>query len=138
MILLDTNVVSETMRPNPDEKVLAWLDSQGFESLYLCTITVAELRSGVLLMPVGKRQQMLHALLEHKVLPVFAGRILPFDMSCTAAYASVLSTSRRQGHVLQVADACIAAVAMAHGFIVASRDDAPFLAAGLTVINPWE
>ena len=138
MILLDTNVVSETMRPNPDEKVLAWLDSQALESLYLCTITVAEFRSGVLLMPVGKRQQMLHALLEHKVLPVFAGRISPFDMSCTAAYASVLSTSRRQGHVLQVADACIAAVAMAHGFIVASRDDAPFLAAGLTVINPWE
>jgi predicted nucleic acid-binding protein len=101
-------------------------------------MTVAELRAGVALLPTGKRRNNLHEYLERRVLPAFVGRVLPFDLACTSAYAQVLATAREAGSGIETADACIAAVAFANGFTVATRDTRPFQAAGLTVINPWK
>ena len=138
MILLDTNVISEPQRREPDARVLDWMDAQALETLYLSVITVAELRAGIALMPTGKRRDGLHENLEKRLLPMFANRVLPFDMACTTAYAELLAKSRTAGLALETADAFIAAVAMAHGFSVATRDTSPFKAAGLNVINPWQ
>jgi predicted nucleic acid-binding protein len=138
MILLDTNVVSEPLRPAPEARVIEWIDAQPLETLYLSAMTVAELRAGVALLPAGKRRNNLHESLEKRVLPAFVGRVLPFDLACTSAYAELLVTVRKAGSGIETADACIAAVAFANGFTVATRDTHPFQAAGLTVINPWE
>lgn len=138
MILLDTNVISEAMRPAPDASITQWIDTQPLDTLYLSTITVAELRSGVALLPVGKRRDALHKSLELRILPQFAGRILPFDFVCTSAYAKVLATARKSGRGIETADALIAAVAIANALSIATRDTSPFLAAGATVINPWK
>lgn len=138
MILLDTNVVSEPLRHAPEARVIEWIDAQPLETLYLCAMTVAELRAGVALLPAGKRRAALHESLEKRVLPMFVGRVLPFDLASTNAYAELLATVRKSGSGIETADACIAAVAVANGFIVATRDTSPFQAAGVTVINPWE
>jgi len=137
MILLDTNVVSEPLRPTPEARVIDWIDAQPLETLYLSAMTVAELRAGVSLLPTGKRRSNLHEYLEKSVLPMFAGRVLPFDLACTSAYAELLARVRKAGSGIETADACIAAIAITNGFIVATRDTNPFQVAGLTVINPW-
>ena len=138
MILLDTNVISETQRREPNARVLDWIDAQALETLYLSAITVAELRAGIALMPAGKRRDGLHENLEKRLLPMFANRVLPFDMACTKAYAELLAKSRAVGLAIETADAFIPAVALANGFAVATRDTTPFEAAGLNVINPWD
>ncbi len=138
MILLDTNVISETQRREPNARVLDWIDAQALETLYLSAITVAELRAGIALMPAGKRRDGLHENLEKRLLPMFANRVLSFDMACTKAYAELLAKSRDAGLAVETADAFIAAVALANGFAVATRDTTPFEAAGLNVINPWD
>ena len=138
MILLDTNVISEPQRRQTNARVLDWIDAQALETLYLSTITVAELRAGIALMPTGKRRDRLDENLEKHLLPMFANRVLSFDMACSKAYAELLAQSRAAGLAVDAAYAFIAAVALANGFTVASRDRGPFEAAGLNVINPWE
>ncbi|MBK6865688.1 MAG: type II toxin-antitoxin system VapC family toxin [Ideonella sp.] len=137
MILLDTNVVSEPLRPAPDARVAEWIDAQPLETLFLCAITVAELRAGVAQLPAGKRRAGLQESLETRVLPLFAGRVLPFDLGCTQAYAELMSRARASGLAIASADGYIAAIAAANGLAVATRDTVPFEAAGATVINPW-
>ena len=138
MILLDTNVISEPQRREPHARVLEWLDAQALETLYLSAITVAELRAGIALIPAGKRWDSLHENLEKRQLPMFANRLLSFDMACTKVYAELLAKSRVAGLAVETADAFIAAVALANGFAVATRDTSPFEAAGVSVINPWQ
>lgn len=137
MILLDTNVVSEPLRAAPEPRVVAWIDAQPLDTLFLSALTVAELRAGVALLPAGKRRTGLQQNLEKRVLPLFAGRVMPFDIGCTAAYAALLARSRAAGRSIATADACIAATALANGFTVATRDTTPFAAAGVAVIDPW-
>jgi hypothetical protein len=137
LILLDTNVVSEPLRHAPEARVVDWIDAQLLETLYLSAITVAELRAGVALLPSGKRRTGLHESLEKRVLPLFTGRVLPFDLACTQAYAKLMAKARRAGLAIAAADGYIAAMAAANGFAVATRDTTPFVAAGVTVINPW-
>jgi toxin FitB len=137
MILLDTNVVSEPLRLAPDERVVAWIDAQPVETLFLSAITVAELRAGVAQLPAGKRRAGLHTSLETQVLRLFAGRVLPFDLGCTQAYADLMAKARASGLAIAGADGYIAAIANTNGFAVATRDVAPYQAAGVTVINPW-
>ena len=137
MILLDTNVVSEPLKASCDVSVLTWIDAQIVETLYLSTISLAELRFGIAALPTGKRQDMLRASLEQRILPLFVGRILPFDAAASEAYAMLRARARAEGKAISPADGYIAATAMAHGLIVATRDTGPFEAAGLTVINPW-
>jgi toxin FitB len=137
MILLDTNVVSEPLRPAPNPRVVAWIDAQSLETLFLSAITVAELRAGVALLPAGKRRSNLQESLETKVLPLFTGRVLPFDLGCTQAYAELRAKARALGLAISSADGYIAAIAAANGLVVATRDTRPFEGAGITVINPW-
>ena len=137
MILLDTNVVLEPLRPAPDNRVVAWIDAQALETLFLSAITVAELRAGVALLPAGKRRAGLQESLETRVLPLSAGRVLPFDLGCTQAYAELMAKARASGFAIASADGYIAAIAAANGLVVATRDTVPFEAAGAAVINPW-
>jgi predicted nucleic acid-binding protein len=137
MILLDTNVVSEALRPAPEVRVIDWLDAQPMETLFLSVVTVAELRAGVALLPAGKRRSGLQENLERRLLPLFAGRILSFDLACSQAYAVLLAKARVSGFAIATADGFIAAVAATHGFALATRDTRPFAAAGVAVINPW-
>jgi predicted nucleic acid-binding protein len=137
MILLDTNVISEPLRPAGDAAVLAWIDAQIVETLYLSAISLAELRLGMATLPAGKRKDVLHSSFEQRVLPLFAGRILPFDSAASEAYAVLRARARVQGKAIAPADGYIAATAKSNGLIVATRDTGPFEAVGLTVINPW-
>ena len=138
MILLDTHVMSEPLRQAPEQRVIAWIDAQPMETLFLSAITVAELRAGVALLPAGKRRAGLQENLEKRVLPLFVGRVLPFDMPCTQAYAALMATARAAGLAIATADGYIAAIAAANGLVVATRDTGPFEAAGAAVINPWK
>lgn len=138
MILLDTNLVSEPLRPAPEARVIDWMNAQLPETLYLSAISVAELRLGVALLTAGKRKQRLQEDLETRLLPVFSGRVLPFDFASSATYAELVTKAQRAGRALHGADAYIAAIAAAHGMAVATRDTAPFTSAGLRVINPWQ
>jgi predicted nucleic acid-binding protein len=137
MILLDTNVVSEPLKTTADTNVLAWLDAQAIETLYLSSISLAELRFGIAALPEGKRRESLLSSLEQRVLPLFAGRILPFDASASQAYADLRARARAAGQAIAPADGYIAAIAATHGFAIATRDTSPFEAAGVSVINPW-
>jgi toxin FitB len=137
MILIDTNVISEPWKPTPDNQVLAWIDAQAVETLFVSAITVAELRFGIAAMPSGRRKTILSDRLEQEVLPLFSGRVLSFDMAASQSYSELMARARAAGRPVGRADAYIAATAAANGFIVATRDTSPFEAAGLNVINPW-
>ena len=137
MILLDTNVVSEPLRPKPHPNVLAWLDAQAAETLYLSTVSFAELLLGIESLPTGKRRKALAAALAEKVVALFGQRIVPFDLAAAQTYPKIVTRARRHGHPIAVADAQIAAIAASRQFSVATRDEAPFRAAGVPVVNPW-
>ena len=128
MILLDTNVVSEAMKPEPAPAVRRWLDEQAAETLFLSSVTIAELMFGVGALPNGKRKEKLAAACEG-VLELFVDRILSFDTNAARRYSDLAGFPTPDGY--------IAATAAAHDFVVASRDASAFKAAGLTVIDPW-
>ncbi|MFA5685173.1 MAG: type II toxin-antitoxin system VapC family toxin [Lysobacteraceae bacterium] len=137
MILLDTNLISEPLRPAPEPAVLAWIDAQPLETLFLSAISVAELRIGIAAMAAGKRRDILRERIETQVLPVFSGRILPFDMAATQPCADLLAKAKSKGYAIALSDAWIAAIALTHGMSVATRDVEPFRIAGCAVVNPW-
>ena len=136
MIVLDTNVVSEAMKHAPDAIVRAWLNAQAAETLYLSSVTLAELLFGIRALPASRRRNMLDRALE-ELLGLFEDRVLPFDTDAARHYADLASTARQAGRGFPTPDGYIAAIAASRGFIVASRDAAPYAAAGVTVINPW-
>ncbi len=136
MILLDTNVISEAMTREPHPRVRAWLDGHAAETLFLSSITVAELLFGIGTLPSGKRRTALSAALDD-VLHVFAARILPFDAAAAQCHADVAVRARAAGKGFPVPDGYIAAIAAANGFAVATRDASAYAAAGLAVIDPW-
>lgn len=137
MILLDTNLVSEAIKPESHPAVRAWLDAQLAETLFLPSITIAELLFGIGVLPDGRRKTMLAARIED-LLEAFAGRILPFDVQAARHYADLAVKARAGGRGFPTPDGYIAAIAAAHGFAVASRDTSAFHAAGLAVIDPWK
>lgn len=137
MIVLDTNVVSEAMKPEPHPSVRAWLNDQAAETLYLSSVSLAELLFGIAALPVGKRKDMLTQILEG-LMGLFRDRILPFDAVAARHYATLAVTARAAGRGFPTPDGYIAAIAASRGFLVASRDTAPFEAAGISVINPWK
>ena len=136
MIVLDTNVVSEAMKPQPAPAVLNWLDAQAAETIYISSVTVAELLFGVGALPDGRRKQQLATILKG-LLSLFDGRILPFDADAAHRYADLAVAARVAGKGFPTPDGYIAAIAAARGFIVASRDASAFRAAGVDVIDPW-
>lgn len=136
MILLDTNVISEAMKPAPDDTVRAWLDEQAAETLYLSSVTIAELLYGIGALPPGKRKDRLTEALDG-MMELFADRVLPFDVAAARLYADLAVKARAAGKGFSTPDGYIAAIAASQGFAVATRDTSAFHAAGVVVINPW-
>ena len=137
MILLDTNVVSEVMKPQPAEAVRLWLDAQPAETLYLTAVTQAELLFGIARLPPGRRKDNLATVLSG-IARLFEGRVLPFDSRAAGHYADLAAAARNSRRGFPTPDGYIAAIAASRGYTVATRDVAPFRAGGVPVINPWE
>jgi hypothetical protein len=110
---------------------------QATETLHLSTITVAELLFGIAILPNGRRKSTLEDNLRRLVLPIFEGRIMSFDAAAAEAYAQLRARGRAAGRAIETVDGYIAAIALANGMTVATRDTGPFAAAGLPVIDPW-
>jgi hypothetical protein len=138
VILVDTNVVSEPLRARSEPRVVAWLNRQPAETLFISTISVSEILFGIETLVAGKRRNRLAEAFESAVLHLFAGRVLNFDLEAARAYASLMSAARARGLSISIVDGQIAAIAKANGFSVATRDEAPFRAAGIKVVNPWK
>jgi len=137
MIVLDTNVVSEAMKAAPHAAVKTWLDNQAAETLYLSSITLAELLFGIRALPTGRRKEALTTALDG-LIALFKDRILPFDIEAARHYAELAMAAKSAGRGFPTPDGYIAAIAASRNFIVASRDTAPYQAAGVSVYNPWE
>lgn len=138
MIVLDTNVVSEMMRPVPDAAVLEWMNAQQAGELYLTSMTTAELLYGVARLPSGRRREELAEKVGRLVDELFEGRVLPFDSAASIDYARIASVRERAGNPIGSADAVIAATASAAGAdALATRNVSDFAGTGLSVINPW-
>jgi predicted nucleic acid-binding protein len=137
MIVLDTNVVSEAMKPEPYPSVRAWLNDQAAETLYLSSVTLAELLFGIAALPTDKRKDMLAQALEG-LMELFRDRVLPFDADAARCYAMLAVTAQANGRGFSTPDGYIAAMTASKGFIVASRDTTPYESVGVSVINPWD
>lgn len=137
MIVLDTNVISEFMRAEPDANVLAWVDAQPAMDLVVCAITVAEILHGIARLPFGKRKQKLESHAMAMFEEDFAGRILPLDAHAAVEYATLVATCEAKGRAVGMADAQIAAICRAHGALIATRNVRDFEFSGVEMINPW-
>ena len=137
MIILDTNVVSEPLRPEPEPAVLDWLDAQAPETLYLTTVSLAELLAGIETMPAGRRRTELKQALAEQMMPLFEERILAFDKKAAEAFSRVNASAQAIGNPISFADGAIAAIASAHGFMVATRNVRDFKGTGVELIDPW-
>ena len=137
MYLLDTNVVSERMRPLPDARVIAWFDAQPTDELWICITSAGELRLGAALLPDGKRKASLVDRVEHVLVDDFAGRCLPFSCTTSKQYARIVAMRLRAGRPISSEDAQIAAVAREQGLILVNRNGKDFDDLALTILNPW-
>ena len=137
MIILDTNVLSEPLKPVPAPTVLDWLDRQAPQTLYLTTINLAELLAGIEVLPPGRRRTELQHALAIKILPLFEGRILSFDQKAADAFARINANAQALGNPISFADGAIAAITSAQRFILATRNVRDFKGAGIELINPW-
>ena len=136
MVVIDTNVVSELMRPAPEPAVLAWFSRQRSTDLYLTAVSEAELRAGAAILPAGRRRDRLAAEVDAVVREDFAGRVLPFDSAAARAYAAIAASRRSAGRPILEADCQIAAIARARDAAVATHDVADFEHCGIAVIDP--
>ena len=137
MFVLDTNVVSELMRPAPDPGVEEWIASRRAALLFFSAVGEAELRYGVAILPAGRRRDALAAAVDGLVREDFAGRVLPFDSAAARAYAGIAAARRGVGRPVCQADCQIAAIAQTHGFAVATRNVRDFAVMGIEVVDPW-
>jgi len=138
MIMLDTNVISENLRPRVNHQVLNWINSQHEGSLYICAPVVAELRYGVERLTPGRRQADLRSAVENIVDGLFQGRTLPFDAAATITYGRVMVKREQTGRRIELMDAMIAAIALTHSAILATRDTRDFADLGIELVNPFE
>ena len=137
MVVLDTNVVSELMRGSPSDEVRGWVDSQRTRALFVSTVTEAEIRAGVAVLPAGARRRNLADAVERMFANLLAGRVLPFDSPAARVYAEMYSVRRASGRPLALADGQIAAIARSRGMAVATRNIADFEALGIELVDPW-
>jgi predicted nucleic acid-binding protein len=137
MILLDTNVISELMRAEPAQIVLDWFGQHDAADLFISAITEAELRTGVAILPEGQRRNRLQVALDAMVDQDFLGRVLPFDSRAARSYAEIAAQRRAAGRPIAEADCQIAAIALALGTPVATRNVKDFEGCGIQLINPW-
>jgi hypothetical protein len=138
MIVLDTNVISEPLKPRAAPAVTQWLDAQDPETLFLTATVLSEVLIGIALLPAGKRKHGMEQGIRALQTRLFEDRFLSFDREAAIAFALLGSRAAAKGCSISVADCQIAAIAAVHGFAVAARDTTPFLAAGVPVIDPWK
>lgn len=136
MIVLDTNVLSEEMKPAPDAAVHRWLLGQNAGDLFTTAVTEAEIRLGIAILPDGKRKQELETAAS-RILALFDGRILPFDSAAAPEFARIVAERRRMGRPVADFDAQIAAITLSRGMTLATRNGPDFVGTGLAVIDPW-
>ncbi len=138
MILLDTNVLSELMKPAPELMVVQWLDAQLDSEVFMPAITKAEIELGIALLPNGKRKDAFTRL-AGALFDEFRDRILPFDASAASCYANLVATARKAGRTISVEDAQIAAITQANRLTLATRNTKDFeFIQDLLLINPWQ
>ena len=138
MIILDTNVLSELMRPAPSPQVLAWLDAQTPDTLWLTSVSVAELLFGIARLPDGARKQAFAQAALGMLEEDFANRVLSFDLEAASICANLAAASERAGRPMGLADGQIAAICLAHNAILATRNMRDFAQLGLQLVNPWD
>ncbi len=136
--LLDTNCVSELIRPHPDRRVMEWADSTNESSLYLSVLTLGEIRKGIAALPQGKRRTKLETWLEIDLKARFHGRILPVDADVADRWGLLTAEAKRKGRPLPVIDGLLAATALHHNLTVVSRNVSDLAATRVPVLNPWE
>jgi toxin FitB len=137
MLVLDTNVISELMKSQPDAAVRSWLNEQDYESFYLCSMSWYELLFGIESLPTGRRKNTLKNALLSVRDDLFAHRILAFDEQAASLLSKQMADAQRKGAGASLEDGQIAAIALQHGYTVVSRDVRPFQALGVKVVNPW-
>ena len=135
--LLDTNILSELRRPKPERKVLAFVAAQPLELLYISTVTLAEIRFGIELLPDVARRSALNDWLAHKVRPMFEQRVLAITDDIMFKWRLLVEEGRKVGHTFSQPDLIIAATGQHHGLTIVSRDTADYVKAQVTVVNPW-
>lgn len=138
MILLDTNVVSEVMRPTPEPVVAAWLDSQLKEDLWTASVVVAELFAGIEALSAGRKERVLREAVEGMIAEDFRGQVLYFDVAAARNYGHILARRNAIGRPIHEMDALIAATALANGATLATRNTSHFENCGIQLVNPWE
>jgi predicted nucleic acid-binding protein len=136
--LLDTNVVSEWVKPRPNTHVVAWLEQVDEDRVCLSTATIAEVRRGIELLPQGRRREQLTLWLAGDLTARFEGRLLPIDVRVAEAWGGLMAQSQRSGLQLGVMDGFIAATAKTHGLILVTRNIRHFTSIGITLFDPWQ
>ncbi len=137
IIVLDTNVISELMRDNPDQLVVDWLDTQPSNSLYISSITEAEILTGIALLPDGRRKNKLFELADDVFTFLFTGRVLAFDSNAASTYAEIFAKRQTLGKPISQADCQIAAIALSQEATIATRNVTDFEGIEVNLINPW-
>jgi predicted nucleic acid-binding protein len=138
MILLDTNVISEMMRLRPEPAVVSWLDKQPEEDLWTASVVLAELLSGIDLMPSGRKQKILRQAVEGMIAEDFREQVLKFDVPAARSYGQILSSRKRNGRPIREMDALIAATALVNGATLATRNTTGFEDCGIQLVDPWQ
>ena len=136
--LLDTNILSELRRPKPEPKVRAFIETQSLELLYISSVTLAEIRFGIEVLPDAARRSELNDWLTHKVRPMFDQRVLPVTEDIMFKWRLMVEEGRKTGHTFSQPDLIIAATGQHHGLTIVSRDTADYLKARVAVFNPWK
>lgn len=137
MILLDTNIISELMKAQPHERVLTWVNQQDSDTLFISSITIAEIAYGLQILPTGQRQKLLETRFEQFISQAFYDRILSFTVSAARLYGEIMGYRKTLAHPLSTFDGQIAAIALAHNMSLATRNTKDFKDCGLTLINPF-
>ncbi len=137
MIILDTNVLSAMMQARPDTQVVAWLDSQPAQAIWLSSITLFEARYGLAVLPEGQRKTHLQEQLEHLIQDDFENRVLPFDAGAASQAAALAAQRKARGRPVDMRDTFIAGIALARRASIATRNTRHFDDLSVTVVNPW-
>lgn len=138
MLILDTNVISETMRVRPDQKIVDWIDAQANSLIWTTSVTVFEILAGIERLPKGKRRQNLKTMFELSLVEDFCGRIVDFDTSAATAAASISARLHRMGHTVEIRDLEIAGIVLSRHATLVTRNVKDFVHTGVQLINPWE
>jgi predicted nucleic acid-binding protein len=136
--LLDTNCISELVRPNPEPRVLEWMEAVDETLLYLSVLTLGEIRQGVAQLPGGKRRTRLEAWLEVDLQVRFLGRIVPIDSAIADCWGVLRADAKRKGKVLPIIDGLLAATALHHNLTIVSRNSGDFAGTHVRILSPWE